>query len=92
MSSESDYSLISFVSSHHAIRAEGVATPCVKGEKPRLIPTPPEVSAGCGLVLKLPICAVEEVIKAFRCERIEFESVFFVKCEGNTKTDQQKSL
>lgn len=88
-----NYCIISFPSSHHAIRGERVAEEAYNGklcgdeckknevekQKLRLIPTPPEVSAGCGLVLRLPQNALDCALTAFKEEEIEIEEVFFIE-------------
>lgn len=86
-----NYCIISFPSSHHAIRGEKVAEGACGGERDtkepstssakvlRLIPTPPEVSAGCGLVLRLPQSALNCAFTAFKANGIEYEQVFSVE-------------
>ncbi len=84
------YVLVSFQSSHHAIRGEKVAEGAVssiacEGENnektARLIPLPPEISAGCGLVLQLPFSLLQTVLDVFKNESIAFEDIFVVECE-----------
>lgn len=91
-----NYCIISFPSSHHAIRGEKVAEEAYskdagskgsdtkggntsKEKVLRLIPTPPEVSAGCGLVLRLPQSALEGAFIAFKKKGIEYEQVFSIE-------------
>ena len=86
-----NYCIISFPSSHHAIRGEKVAEGACGGERDtkeistssakvlRLIPTPPEVSAGCGLVLRLPQGALNCAFTAFKAKGIEYEEVFSIE-------------
>ena len=96
------YVLVSFQSSHHAIRGEKeagvVATNanCKVDEKTnnklvRLIPLPPEISAGCGLVLQLPFSLLQSTLDTFKSEAIAFEDVFIVEC-GEKKTYTQLPL
>ena len=90
-----NYCIISFPSSHHAIRGEKVAEEAYNKEmskedeskakgsdnvkEMRLIPTPPEVSAGCGLVLRLPQGALNCAFTAFKAKGIEYEEVFSIE-------------
>ena len=96
------YVLVSFQSSHHAIRGEKVAEGAITdiishtnkdaSEKlSRLVPLPPEISAGCGLVLRLPFSMLQAVLQVFSDEDIAFEDVFIVECE-KTKTYTKLSL
>lgn len=90
------YVLVSFQSSHHAIRGEKVAESAVKDivyqieqakdeKSVRLIPLPPEISAGCGLVLQLPFLFLQTVLDVFKADSIAFEDIFVVEC-GEKKT------
>ena len=95
-----NYCIISFPSSHHAIRGEKVAEEAynkqacngdeVETKEPtvkeiRLIPTPPEVSAGCGLVLRLPQSFLELTFTAFKAKGIEYEEVFSIEEQDSKK-------
>ena len=92
LDSDDKYVLVSFQSSHHAIRGEKMAesavehSPCKMGTEGsdkvvRLIPLPPQISAGCGLVLKLPFSLLQTVLDVFNAEGIAFEDVFIVECD-----------
>ncbi|MGP1439039.1 MAG: DUF3343 domain-containing protein [Treponema sp.] len=86
MCKKSDYSIISFPSTHHAMAGEKVAESVCENKEARLIPIPPEVSAGCGLALKLPSNMLEPVRKALKEEGIQVEGAFIVQCENEKKT------
>ena len=90
---DNKYVLISFQSSHHAIYGEKVAESATEsmnckiddeqGERRvRLIPLPPEISAGCGLVLKLPFSFLQGILDVFKSESIAFEDIFVVECNA----------
>lgn len=98
-----NYYIISFPSSHHAIIGEKVAEEaydkevCGNGtntnesgsKELRLIPTPPEVSAGCGLVLRLPQDALNCAFAIFKERKIGYEQVFFVEEKDGKKVYTQ---
>ena len=90
MCDENDYSIISFPSTHHAMAGEKIAMSVCKENEARLIPVPPEVSAGCGLALKIPSNELDIVLKTLNEEGIKPESAFFVKCSKGKKTYIQK--
>ena len=107
MTNNNKYSLISFQSSHHAIRGERIAEDaiasceCECGDKTndkidnkavRLIPLPSEISAGCGLVLQLPFPLLHRVLDVFKTEGIAFEDIFIVECTGAEKAYKKFSL
>lgn len=91
MCSENDYSLVSFPSTHHAMAGEKIAESVCKEKEARLIPIPPEVSAGCGLALKLPSNMLELVLEALRKEGIQLEGAFFVHLSDGKKTYTRKT-
>ena len=95
------YVLISFQSSHHAIRGEKVAETAIAnfdctlnentGDKvTRLIPLPPKISAGCGLVLQLPFALLQVVLEVFKSEAIAFEDIFIVESDKTYRKLSQK--
>jgi len=99
---DNNYVLVSFQSSHHAIRGEKVAEGAVASVEykiegttndkvVRLIPLPPEISAGCGLVLQLPFPLLQTVLTVFKATGIAFEDVFIVEL-GEKKTYTKLSL
>ena len=91
MCNESDYSIISFPSTHHAMAGEKIAEGVCKNKETRLIPIPPEVSAGCGLALKLPYDITELVLDTLMKEGIQVEGVFLVQCLDGKKIYTKKN-
>ena len=47
-------------------------------EDMRIIPLIPEISAGCGLVLKYSGRELEEVVKVLKSKNVEFEEIYNV--------------
>ena len=92
MTSHIEYLLISFPSTHHAIAGEKVAELASKKDELRLIPIPPDVSAGCGLALYIPPSELKDVLQAFEENNIIYQDVFEVVCADNKKTYQKKIL
>ncbi|MGP1520700.1 MAG: DUF3343 domain-containing protein [Treponema sp.] len=88
--SEDNYFIISFPSTHHAMAGERIAMSVCKNKEARLIPIPPEVSAGCGLALKLSPNVLLSVLDTLKKEGIQLESVFFVECSNGKKTYTSK--
>ena len=91
MCNESGYSIISFPSTHHAMAGEKIAEGVCKNKEARLIPIPPEVSAGCGLALKLPSSILELVLDTLMKEGIQIEGAFFVHLSDGKKTYTRKT-
>ena len=92
MSSSIEYFIISFPSTHHAIAGEKVAEMASKAKGLRLVPIPPDVSAGCGLALNVPSSELTDVLQAFRENNIGYQDIFEVLYADNRKTYQKKIL
>ena len=58
----------------------------------RLVPIPPDVSAGCGLALNVPSSELTDVLQAFRENNIGYQDIFEVLYADNRKTYQKKIL
>lgn len=63
-----EYIIVAFDSTHDAIKAETVSGRA--GIAARLIPIPPEVSAGCGLALRAAPEDLEKVRELLRDEEV----------------------
>lgn len=75
--------IVAFPSTHDAIKAETVAKRA--GLSVRVIPLPPEVSAGCGLALRSPL--EEEAALRELLDREEVKGDFYrLTREGTTRT------
>lgn len=78
-----NYGVITFSSTSYALKAEKVMK---KIEKPHMIiPTPREISASCGLALKLKQSFVEEYYQILVGEKVPVEGVYMIDVEGRNK-------
>lgn len=82
------YGIFSFSSSHYAIAAEVAAGK----DYSRLIPLPPEVSAGCGLVLRVKEDAVKKTIECLQEADIPYEEVFRLIIEDKKRSVEKYDL
>ncbi len=89
MKENDDYALLSFPSTHHAIAGEKVVEAC--NVEARLVPLPPQISAGCGLVLQVKGKDVENVLSIFSKENLLYEDVFLVAQENGKKVYTKKT-
>ena len=87
-----DYIIISFPSTHHAMAGEKIAMSVCQNKEARLIPIPPEVSAGCGLALKLKSDVLNSVLDVLKQEGIQTEGVFLVQLLDGKKTYTQREI
>jgi hypothetical protein len=65
--------LISFFSSHHALRAEAVLSRA--GFSTRLVPGPKELSPNCGVALRFEFARRDEVVGLLRSHKIRIDQV-----------------
>lgn len=72
------FCVISFDSTHKAMRAEKHFLPCVAAE---LIPTPREISANCGLSLKFKLNDLDQVISELKEYFNEVEGIKIYQIE-----------
>lgn len=91
-SKNDDYFIVSFPSTHHAMAGEKLAVSVCKNEEARLIPIPPEVSAGCGLALKLPSGVLTPVLDILKQEDIQIEGIFLVQISNGKKTYTKENI
>lgn len=75
--------LVAFQSTHKAIKAETITTKA--GLAARLIPVPPEVSAGCGLSLRVAEADGEKAREILKEAEIEGEYYLLTK-EGRNRS------
>ena len=88
---ENNCALVSFPSTHHAIAGEKLAK-TNDIENARLIPLPPQISAGCGLVLKIDAEELENVLTILSKGNILYEDVFLVQEKENVKTYTKQDI
>ncbi len=86
MSSE-EYCIITFKSTHQAIRSETLMKKNSLNIK--IIPLPTELSAGCGLCIKLDISQIQESLKLLNENNIEFSGYYKV-LKQNFKKEIEK--
>ncbi len=66
------YGIFSFASSNHAIASEQVSSLLSEA---RLVPVPPELSAGCGLALRVDEVNIEKTIEYLNENNIPYQKV-----------------
>ncbi len=83
------FGVFSFSSSHYAIAAEVAA----KGsEDARLIPLPPEISAGCGLVLRVSEPGIKNTAKLLKEAEIPYEEIYTLKIKNKKRFAERYDL
>ncbi len=86
----SNYGIITFGSTSYALKAEKVMK---KFEKPfMIIPTPREISASCGLAIKLDPGFLDEYLQILAREKVPVEEVYMIEEEGRKKILHKISL
>lgn len=80
--------LITFDSTHHALRGEQILEQAQLG--PDIIPTPREITASCGLSLSLPASLIEQAILLLRAGNVEFRAVYDQLIVGGVKSYQTR--
>ncbi|UTC66408.1 MULTISPECIES: DUF3343 domain-containing protein [unclassified Treponema] len=91
------YALFSFSSSHHAIAAEAVTSGgCASADEglteARLIPLPPEISAGCGLVLRVNGGGIKEAARLLAEAEIPYTGTYLLKTEKSERIVEKYDL
>ena len=88
------YGVFSFSSSHHAIAAEAVTADAVSGRltEARLIPLPPEISAGCGLVLRVNEEGIKKASRLLSEAEIPYTGTYLLKIETNKRFVEKYDL
>ena len=78
-----EFNVISFESTHMAIKSEKLLLDI--GLNIRIIPVPREITASCGLALKINIDDFIEVKKLLEKNKIDFLGVYIVRKKGLKK-------
>ena len=88
------YGVFSFSSSHHAIAAEAVTASAVSESltEARLIPLPPEISAGCGLVLRVNEEGIKMASSLLTEAEIPYTGIYLLKIETNKRFVEKYDL
>lgn len=74
--------VFSFSSTKFAIASEAA----VSEIEARLIPIPPEISAGCGLALKANIDDKEKILELLQKANIEHEGIYILNIKDKKRT------
>lgn len=75
-----EYIVFSFDSTHEAIKSEKALENCrLDG---RLIPLPPEISAGCGLSLRIAVKDKVEAFNILKQAEVGISGIFKLRKEG----------
>lgn len=84
------YIIFLFSNSHYAIQAE-LETKAKYGESGgRLIPLPPEVSAGCGMVLRVLPEDGQQVYRLLLDKSIEVEGIYDLTIDGKKRSVKKR--
>ncbi|MBQ7612073.1 MAG: DUF3343 domain-containing protein [Spirochaetaceae bacterium] len=73
------YAIFLFPNTHFAIQAERVAHKHFPERGIRLIPLPPEVSAGCGMVLRTAYEDASQVLHLLHDENVSIEAYYTLR-------------
>ena len=84
------YAIFLFDNSHAAIKAELATKKCFPTS--RLIPLPPEVSAGCGMVLRTEADDAEAVAQSLHTADIEITGIYTLKISDGKRSVEKRSL
>lgn len=83
LSTSNQYVLITFNSSHQAIAAEQELKQ--KNILSRLIPLPPEIDAGCGLVLRALFKKKAIICKTLENAQIDIQKIYMLEYTAKNK-------
>lgn len=79
---DNTFLVFSFSSTKYAIASEAA----VSKIEARLIPIPPEISAGCGLALRANIDDKEKILKLLQNANIEYEGMYILNIKDKKRT------
>ncbi len=79
----SNYAIITFGSTSYALKAEKIMKNLVKLHM--IIPTPREISASCGLALKIDPSFLDECFQILAQEKVPVEEVYRIEEQGKKK-------
>ncbi len=78
-----DFYLVSFNSTHHAIRTEKLLLE--EGMKIMTLPTPREIAASCGLSIKFDLEDLDRVNLIMKENSLERRGIFHIKRDTNSE-------
>lgn len=85
------YVIFVFENSHLAIKSE-IATKKKFSNVARLIPLPPEVSAGCGMVLRSEMTDAKDVYNCLQNAQVEIEDAYILSISGKKRSVEKFNL
>ncbi len=81
---DNEYGLISFVSTHHALKAEKLLK--AKNFLVEMRPIPPAISADCGFGIEFDIDEIKEIKEFIRGNTVQTEGYYHIIKSGNKKS------
>jgi hypothetical protein len=83
MDGENIFLILTFDSTHHAMRAESI----LKDEKISIktIPTPRDITLSCGLAIKASVLDKERIIKMNEDKTLDFKNLYEVSTMDNKR-------
>lgn len=82
-----NFYVISFDSTHHAIRAEKLFKE--HNLNIRMMPTPREITASCGLSIRFEVADLDEVEDIIQSEDLSIKGKYEIKREDGVRTAQK---
>lgn len=80
----SNFYVIAFDSTHHAIKGEKILKS--EGFNIKTIPTPREITASCGLSIKLDVENIDDVKKTIESNELGIKGLFEISINENGRT------
>jgi hypothetical protein len=72
-----DFGIITFQSTHHAMRAERILTQ--EGIKTKTIPTPRDITLSCGIAIRIAVDDLETIIELKRSGKLEYKELHHLR-------------
>ncbi len=72
-----EFGILTFQSTHHAMRAERILTE--EGIKTKTIPTPRDITLSCGLAIRIGVEDLETIMELKRSEKLEYKELHHLK-------------
>lgn len=88
--SSKDFGVITFSTTSQALKAEKVLQQ--KKAEFVMIPTPREVSASCGLSVKVYLDGIEEICSILRREKVDISGVYHIDRTGEASKVQSLNI
>ncbi|MCR3954932.1 MAG: DUF3343 domain-containing protein [Gudongella sp.] len=68
-----EFGILTFQSTHHAMRAERILTE--EGIKTKTIPTPRDITLSCGLAIRVAVVDLEKVIEMKKSGELDYKEL-----------------